>query len=347
MLTDRDYELLSAYLDDALISPERTALEARLQKETELRTELEALRATVNLVSNLPVYRAPRNFKLDARFARRSTGRWLVFPTSTAFSTLSAAAAVLLIAVSSILLTRNNALQTLNDVLGGQAAQEQQLAFAPTEADENSQKTSRAELEATGTALSSTVIGDDTILNEALAATSLPQPSAAGEITGAAAPPVAQEGAGQAADTQPLPTQTTQPTQHLFAAPLQGTIAATGAAFSSMAQATDMPQDGALFFGLAQEEEPTEAEDGSANSAASGAAAADSANIAVPSTPTLTTTPTAAPTAVAVLPTEPGTLDRVRDQQSVSDPLPLLLLAVGLVLLGIAVSTSLARWRNR
>ena len=41
MLTDRDYQLLSDYLDEMLVSSERTVLEARLQTEAELRDELD------------------------------------------------------------------------------------------------------------------------------------------------------------------------------------------------------------------------------------------------------------------------------------------------------------------
>ena len=347
MLTDRDYELLSAFLDNALLSTERAEVESRLQAEAELRDELEALRTTVSLLNNLSVRKSPRNFTLDTRFARRSTGRWMMLPTSAAFSAFSAIAAVLLIAVSSILLTRNSTSQALPSLVGGQAAQEQQSAFSPTEADENSQKLGRAELEATETALSGTALGDDN-LNELLVTTNPPQPSSGDDVTSAVIPPAAEEAAGQAANNEPLSTQAGS---QLYAAPSQDNVTSTAAAFSSIAQSSDVPQDGAQPFGLAQEEQPTEAED-AITGAAAGAVAADSANMAAASTPTMTTipttmpTPTAAPTSVAIEPTESLSSDRLRDNVTVSDPLPIGLLAIGLALLGIAIATTLAR-RNR
>ncbi len=97
--TDQDYELLSSYLDDMLPDAERSTLEARLNQEPALRQELEALRTTVALVKALPPVKAPRSFALDARTARRPVVRWLGFPATGAVSALTAAAAVLLLAL--------------------------------------------------------------------------------------------------------------------------------------------------------------------------------------------------------------------------------------------------------
>lgn len=110
MLTERDYELLSAYIDGALNESEHTALESRLQAEDDLRRELESLRATLALIQGLPTLKAPRNFTLDARQVRRSSTRWLVFPASAAFSAISAAAATILIAISALLLSQSTRL---------------------------------------------------------------------------------------------------------------------------------------------------------------------------------------------------------------------------------------------
>ena len=63
-LTDRDAELLSAYIDDALDADTRTSLEARLEQDADLRQELRSLQQTVALVRSLPDVRAPRNFTL-------------------------------------------------------------------------------------------------------------------------------------------------------------------------------------------------------------------------------------------------------------------------------------------
>ena len=106
-LTDQDYELLSAYLDNQLTEAEHTALEARLQAEPDLRRELASLRQTRALVHQLPLLKAPRDFTLDASFARAPRARRvLAFPA--AFSALSAAAAVVLFLFGGYFLTRSS-----------------------------------------------------------------------------------------------------------------------------------------------------------------------------------------------------------------------------------------------
>lgn len=74
--SERDPELLSAYLDGELTDREREDLEQRLAQETPLRTELEALRATVALVRDLPRLKAPRNFTLDPAVYGHRTPWW-------------------------------------------------------------------------------------------------------------------------------------------------------------------------------------------------------------------------------------------------------------------------------
>ena len=63
-LSERDVELLSAYLDEMLSEAERQELEARLPQEAPLRDELLALRQTMRLVTDLPTLKAPRDFRL-------------------------------------------------------------------------------------------------------------------------------------------------------------------------------------------------------------------------------------------------------------------------------------------
>ena len=63
-LTDRDAELLSAYIDDALDAEQRSSLEARLAQDADLRRELRSLQQTVALVRSLEDVRAPRDFTL-------------------------------------------------------------------------------------------------------------------------------------------------------------------------------------------------------------------------------------------------------------------------------------------
>lgn len=68
-LTDRDYDLLSLYIDDALTPPERRAVDARLKTESELRSELEALKQTISLVKSMPELIAPRDLRLSPKVA--------------------------------------------------------------------------------------------------------------------------------------------------------------------------------------------------------------------------------------------------------------------------------------
>lgn len=101
-LSERDYELLSAYIDGELPDADRLALEIRLDAEPELRRELEALRQTVALVNQLPKLKAPRDFTL-AVAQPRPAPRLPLLLTGT-FSALSAAAAVLLLLFGGYLL---------------------------------------------------------------------------------------------------------------------------------------------------------------------------------------------------------------------------------------------------
>ncbi len=68
-ITPRDWETLSAYLDDQLSAPERHELENRLGKNPELSQGLEELRSTRMILRSLPKLRAPRNFTLTPSMA--------------------------------------------------------------------------------------------------------------------------------------------------------------------------------------------------------------------------------------------------------------------------------------
>lgn len=100
-LSERDLELLSAYLDGELSDQERHAIEQRLASEGELRRTLDDLRATVRLVGALPRLKAPRSFMLDpAIHGARVPGwrRWLASGAALQWSgALGAAASVVLI----------------------------------------------------------------------------------------------------------------------------------------------------------------------------------------------------------------------------------------------------------
>ena len=103
---DRDIELLSAYLDGALTEGEAAALETRLRADAALRADLAALRQTVALVRSLPRLAAPRSFALTAEQAGLTAARPRRVPIylSSAVSALSAAAAVVLVALAGFLL---------------------------------------------------------------------------------------------------------------------------------------------------------------------------------------------------------------------------------------------------
>ena len=60
----REWEALSAYLDEQLPAKERARLETRLNQAPELRSALEDLRRTRSVLRSQPQVRAPRNFTL-------------------------------------------------------------------------------------------------------------------------------------------------------------------------------------------------------------------------------------------------------------------------------------------
>jgi hypothetical protein len=117
-VSEQDYELLSAYVDGMLTEDERLALERRLHSDADLLRELTALYLTLAMVKQLPTLTAPRNFTLP-----EAPTRWLVFPTTTTFSALSAAAATFLVAVGFLML-----LTTMN-AAAPQPASDQEVAL--------------------------------------------------------------------------------------------------------------------------------------------------------------------------------------------------------------------------
>jgi anti-sigma factor RsiW len=139
--TDQEYELLSAYLDGALSESERADLETRLLADDGLRRELEALRQTVNLIGSVPPIKAPRNFTLTPNMVRVRPERWLIFPTSAAFSGIVAAAATILILIGAgLLLLRGNVIlnSSTTSLMQPAAAEIQQetgedIAILPTQ----------------------------------------------------------------------------------------------------------------------------------------------------------------------------------------------------------------------
>jgi hypothetical protein len=73
-ITPRDWETLSAYLDDQLGVQERNELESRLVRDPALNRGLDELRSTRMILRSLPKLRAPRNFTLTPSMAGQKVG---------------------------------------------------------------------------------------------------------------------------------------------------------------------------------------------------------------------------------------------------------------------------------
>ncbi len=100
-ISPREWEALSAYLDNQLGSKERTLLEARLDADADLRTALDELRRTRAVLRSQPRLRAPRNFTLTPQMAgarRRSRSLPVTYPMLRLASVLATIFFVLLFA---------------------------------------------------------------------------------------------------------------------------------------------------------------------------------------------------------------------------------------------------------
>jgi hypothetical protein len=94
-ISNRDWELLSEYIDQQLSPGKQSKLELRIQREPELRSALEDLRRTRYILRSAPRLKAPRNFTLKPHMVpQRKPSR--VYPF---FQLASAMAAVLLLLV--------------------------------------------------------------------------------------------------------------------------------------------------------------------------------------------------------------------------------------------------------
>ncbi len=105
--SDRDLELLSAYLDGELTHREKEQLEQRLARENALRAVLDDLRGTVALVGDLPRLKAPRNFTLDpAVYGRPLRHRLFTLKSALQLSGALGAAASIALIMLAVLLTQ-------------------------------------------------------------------------------------------------------------------------------------------------------------------------------------------------------------------------------------------------
>lgn len=92
-MKQRDLELLSSYLDGQLSPADATRLEARLLVEPDLRSVLRDLRSARTMLRQLPMRKAPRNFRLTPKMVGKNPPLPRAYP---AFRFTSALATILL-----------------------------------------------------------------------------------------------------------------------------------------------------------------------------------------------------------------------------------------------------------
>lgn len=113
MISEQDFERLSAYVDDALPAAEKAALEARLQQEPELKAALRDLRLQTRALRDLPRLKPPRNFTLSPQQAQalrpaRPSPFASLFPALRLATAVSAFAFVAVLAASFITAERRS-----------------------------------------------------------------------------------------------------------------------------------------------------------------------------------------------------------------------------------------------
>jgi anti-sigma factor RsiW len=98
-ITERDWEILSAYLDGELNAKDAARLESKLRGNADLRDALTELRHTRALLRSQPRLRAPRNFTLTQETAGIRQPVQPARRLSPVFGMVSAFASLLLIVV--------------------------------------------------------------------------------------------------------------------------------------------------------------------------------------------------------------------------------------------------------
>jgi hypothetical protein len=98
-MTSREYELISAYLDNQLGNQERERLEARLKIDPALQKELNELSQTRSLLHNMPKIRAPRNYYINPQAVSKTVEGRLPVRWAPVMGIVSAVATILLVMV--------------------------------------------------------------------------------------------------------------------------------------------------------------------------------------------------------------------------------------------------------
>ena len=88
-MKQRDLELLSSYLDGQLSSADAARLEARLRTEPDLRSVLQDLRGARSLLRQLPMRKAPRNFRLTPQMVGKNPPMPRAYPAFRFVTTLA------------------------------------------------------------------------------------------------------------------------------------------------------------------------------------------------------------------------------------------------------------------
>jgi len=148
---DRDDELLSAYLDNALAPGDHLKLEARLAVDLKLRRTLNELRAVKTGLTDLPKVKPPRNFTLTPALAGQPARR-PASPLIPALNWATTVAAILFVAVLSADLMGNRFLaappsesQVLTTQVEAPAAEAApQVALAPDDTQSEALKSATA-----------------------------------------------------------------------------------------------------------------------------------------------------------------------------------------------------------
>jgi hypothetical protein len=153
-ISERDLEMLSAYLDGQVTPRERGWLEARLQAEGDLRVAYEELKNTRAVLRSVPRMRAPRNYTLSPRMVKDRSAERRRYPI---LSLASALASVLFVLVFLSDYFFAQSLKTVAvDVLSAPATESAEVLMAPAAPLEQSeepgyQSAAPGELEVMGT----------------------------------------------------------------------------------------------------------------------------------------------------------------------------------------------------
>lgn len=137
-ISERDLEMISAYLDGQVTPHERSRLEARLRAESELRVAYEELKNTRAVLRSAPRLRAPRNYTLSPRMVADR------FADRRRYPILSLASAVASVLFVLVILSDYFFAQSFEpsavSVLGAPATEAGELLMAPAAPLERSEE---------------------------------------------------------------------------------------------------------------------------------------------------------------------------------------------------------------